>query len=589
MSGELFEMIVGCLLGIEFGDTVRIRPSQGDGGVDILTRWPDGRIDVYQVKHFPNRIDWSKVKRSLNRLQDGEWFGRRVRRWYLTVPKQPTDKDVSKLDELSQGVPFETDWFAEDKLVPLVAKNPEVGDYYLGDGKAQLTQRLRDWQTVLDRMADGQDPRFEDAQVRLSEIASALGRDDPHFTYGFEVQPARGFANPTGRPGVILVSWSVVGDNAVACYVHPRYRGAEVDAADRLQIRFGLTPDALERLAAMTSLGGAPVEFGPSEIVDLELPALGHQVPEGGHVSVRVTPAVDATPAGLRLVARTADGATVVERIRRTLLRRGTSGATAEWRSAGGCVELTTVADFSTGRIQLSLEPAADVAGPITEFASDIALLRALQPGSTIAIAAGQGPLDPSGPVPIESGPFTPEFVALLDALRVIQDYTATQVLVPVEITRRHLVDIVETAALLAGLPTTGDMRGRTATVTLGRTGLGPGGPQDLFGELFALSFTASIGPELALPHQEIRLPTPLHFVRVIRSARIASVAEDAAGDILSVVLEPGPIPIWVDVRVESSDTNHDELCADLLRRVDPIEAEELTAQLARAGSNPTG
>lgn len=46
----------------------------------------------------------------------------------------------------------------------------------------------------------------------------------------------------------------------------------------------------------------------------------------------------------------------------------------------------------------------------------------------------------------------------LLDALRVIQQYTTAEVTVPAEVTRRELVDIVETATLLAGGAATADM-----------------------------------------------------------------------------------------------------------------------------------
>lgn len=146
LSGGLFEKIVGCLLGIEHPRSVRVRPAQGDGGVDIFDPVDTAGIDVYQAKHYPDRLQWTKIGNSLGRLSSGVWLGHRVRDWYLTVPKQPTPGDLEKLGELAETVPFDLHWFGEDRLAALVAAHPEVGDYYLGDGRAQLERHIEDWE-----------------------------------------------------------------------------------------------------------------------------------------------------------------------------------------------------------------------------------------------------------------------------------------------------------------------------------------------------------------------------------------------------------------------------------------------------------
>lgn len=53
-SGEDVEATVAMLINIEHPDSVRIKPSKGDGGVDILDRTagPDGTDVVYQVKRY---------------------------------------------------------------------------------------------------------------------------------------------------------------------------------------------------------------------------------------------------------------------------------------------------------------------------------------------------------------------------------------------------------------------------------------------------------------------------------------------------------------------------------------------------------
>lgn len=167
LSGGLFEKIVGCPLGIEHPDSIRVRASQGDGGVDIFIPISERAIDVHQVKHHPDRLHWTKIQESLGRLADGTWLGRTVRAWYLTVPKQPTPENLTKLDEITGDVPFDTHWFGEDHLTALAARHPEVGDYYLGDGRAQLERHIQDcWDSCL-------------ARIPQRRVASHRGRPGP--------------------------------------------------------------------------------------------------------------------------------------------------------------------------------------------------------------------------------------------------------------------------------------------------------------------------------------------------------------------------------------------------------------------------
>lgn len=234
LSGGSFERIVGCLLGIEHPAAVRVRSSQGDGGVDVFVPVADAEIEVYQAKFYRRSISWNKVEKSLDRLRGGTWYGYRVSRWLLTIPKQPTKEQVKRLNVLGAGLPFSVGWFAEDQLDALSARHPEVGEYYLGDGKARLKQAARDWGSVLEPVLAESAPRIEDAHGALTRIAEALGRQDPHFIYGFDVRPAAAGPDLQPPPGAVLVSYFAAGPWLVSCRVFPRYRGAAEDAADRL-------------------------------------------------------------------------------------------------------------------------------------------------------------------------------------------------------------------------------------------------------------------------------------------------------------------------------------------------------------------
>lgn len=586
LSGGLFEKIVGCLLGIEHPRSVRVRPAQGDGGVDIFDPVDAGEVDVYQAKYYPSRLHWTKIAKSLGRLAEGTWLGRRVRDWYLTLPKQPTPGDLAKLDELARTVPFELHWFGEDRLAALVAAHPEVGDYYLGDGRAQLERHIQDWESCLERLRLGSSPRVEDVQDRLAEIAAALGRQDPHLEYGVEVHPALHDAGLLARPHVIALSSCIVGDSIVTCHVYPRYRGAEEDAADRLQLRLDLTPEAAAKVAEAIAVGGSPVVLEPSDIAGYELPTVGHQAPAAAEFHARLTPEVDTTPAHLRLVVTTAGDRTVA-RFTRTSISRGNEGATSVWSSPHRCFEVTLVFNKLRKRLRMSIRRSTDFDGPITDVSGDINLMRAMQPGAEVALALDHGPIESAGiTVVLGDSLVDLRVVAMLDALRVIQDHTRTVVTVPDEITGSEFVDLVETAALLDGLPITGDMRTERTAVTLDKSAVGPGGAQDLFADDFTLGILCSAGTELHLPHQTVHLADELLFIRVFRTARVATI-DDTDPEHATVTLAPGAIPIWIDQRIQRRDDFTDALHHELCNHNAPISSDELVAQLSMRGRAP--
>ena len=77
----------------------RIRPSQGDGGIDILV--PTGEaseVDVYQVKAFSSNLtagQKTQIKKSyVALLKTVKEKGLQVRNWYLTLPLDATRENL---------------------------------------------------------------------------------------------------------------------------------------------------------------------------------------------------------------------------------------------------------------------------------------------------------------------------------------------------------------------------------------------------------------------------------------------------------------------------------------------------------------
>ena len=145
LDGDTTEKIVATLLCLEHPNANRIRPTQGDGGVDILVPTADGAVDVYQVKAYASGIKGSrgsKIKKSLATVAANDMV--KVQTWYLTIPLDPTlEGRQDWLAELRGTVAFDCQWFGLTNLDGLAAKHPEVIEYYLGDGRARVEATIQ--------------------------------------------------------------------------------------------------------------------------------------------------------------------------------------------------------------------------------------------------------------------------------------------------------------------------------------------------------------------------------------------------------------------------------------------------------------
>jgi len=93
------EHLVAMLLCRENPAATHIRPSRGDGGIDVLVPADDGSgIIVYQVKSFHSNLTASQkaqVERSFHRLVDfAKAHDLKVLEWYLTLPLDPTTENL---------------------------------------------------------------------------------------------------------------------------------------------------------------------------------------------------------------------------------------------------------------------------------------------------------------------------------------------------------------------------------------------------------------------------------------------------------------------------------------------------------------
>ncbi len=580
MSGGLFEKIVGCLLLNAHPGARRIIPASGDGGVDIFVPVGEIEIDVYQCKHFSGKIRWEQVEESLERLKDGTWQGRQVRRWHLVLPKQLTNKQLPTFDAKTAlyRQKFECDWLGDDQLDQMAMANPAVHDYYLGNGREKLLERARDYSNVAELIAADVPLNVEMLHERLATLAASISRDDPHLRFGFGVEPTRPNHPPSQDD---LVMWSVVpvGNWFVSRSVHLRYRGAEADAAGRLQFLLAIEDEtARDRLTDLIRYGGLPVDLAGSDGVSVTWPDISGDL---GEVSeMRVSPTVDRSTQALRVRFRLINDGSRTYTLKRTALTDGTDGSTSWWASPGGKFQMVARSVREEGWLNLRLEPVEDFDDrPIHDFAEDLDLLRSLSSAVGMSFAP-MGSNQWSSPIDSEPLAAPAHLPILLTALLVIQEWTADTVTVPDGLTQGQLRQLVHDAALLAGIYFTSNTLGtapehRVPTDELERS--------DLWSVGKTLAFTyrhTKPVTSLELPHMSVELSEPFVRHEMFPSLRVADISLDPSDTTATITYEPVVYPFMMTLGLRENEPQPDNDSDSLSERLGHVTTERSLDQI---------
>ena len=192
LSGEEVESVIAFLINREHPSSIRITPSQGDGGVDILHRNGDGIGGdfVYQVKKFTRRLTAGQKKQiegSLDRLStDSRWQELEVASWILVLPLDPTPEEDAWFQELLSKTSFQGTWFGLNYVEQLAAKYPDVIDYYLHGHRDLLSQKMNDLVALFTPNQGVESLNAKESIPRLQSAVRALQRD-PFYSYSMQV------------------------------------------------------------------------------------------------------------------------------------------------------------------------------------------------------------------------------------------------------------------------------------------------------------------------------------------------------------------------------------------------------------------
>lgn len=193
LPGDAVEEFVATLILRGHATGNRVTPSRGDRGIDLRV-WNGANWEVYQVKRYCHALTGKQVRdiesswktflaKTLPLLD--------VKAWHLVMPWDPTIERLAWLDKLTAESGVNANWIGRSQLDYLAAENPQLVDYFYGDGAARL-------QTLVTNalLAGSPSPDDEtgkgllDAVVeRQAALSISLAEVDPFYRYELEVRP----------------------------------------------------------------------------------------------------------------------------------------------------------------------------------------------------------------------------------------------------------------------------------------------------------------------------------------------------------------------------------------------------------------
>lgn len=503
LSGDQVEELVAILLCRKHPAAVRVRPSAGDGGIDLLVPASGGGSEVYQVKKFSSNLtasQKSQIEESLRRLdQHRSEHAITVSAWHLTLPLDPTNENLQWLAETTKNLPYPCDWRGLSFVDGLAAEFPDVVDYYVGDGRQRL-------EIVVGQLtsAMGMKPNDGDGIVSPSQLSNYLQSlapvldTDPHFRYEVSLGPMKSYV--MSEPDLILAAIHSVGDgndNAVTVRVFPRFAAALDFRPIPIEVVIRAEPDSeLQRELASFMKYGTSVS-APVGTVDIKMDMPGGLGGDASNAGLRMMTAQPSVPSHvLRIVAVDPDddvvGSVLIDVQPATFGIDGT-GARTTGTEHGGNFRVQMLSDLSAQTMNLTISGISFEGHAPHDVVAALSFLNALRPPNRLAIAAQRGPITNPMTLPGDFGLPDGDLLQMLAktaaSLATIQEHTTAQLAMPGSISAADAANWRDAERLLlgeeVGLNTTGV-----------RTCLHPGvsAPEGKFAIAFHSDFAVTVG-----------------------------------------------------------------------------------------------
>jgi hypothetical protein len=501
LSGDEVETVLSNLLYNAHEQAVRIRPAQGDYGIDVIVpaaadpeKW-----DVYQVKKFALNLDASQkrqIEASFRRV-----LVALVRRgvplsdWYLVTPLDPTlpnlmdwfnkipaaaiktlvdDRDLDLTEAELQQIRAWLEapgrviaWKGLNFCENLAATYPYVVDYYIHGGQARLRDAVADLGRLLSvdvtlrpqggsvaaAPGAGSAALLEPGEIRehLQRLDGVLDTD-PHFRYGYSLDQNRPDLHPEPRL-VAATQESIPGGRWLTFKIYERSAQSLDERPIPLMLEFNFEGSPEDREAfEVWRKHGKPIEVAASFRADLP----GGLPGESKAGRVTLSPAEgEETEFRNRLRIVDPEGSVLGELAFAMSSTTGLdrTGAWAHGIDDSGILAVESLLDATAmgGKIQFTLQPLAGLeaskALAAVTFASNLATPNSLQVAGEYGAFSDFSPIGSSEPL------MDPAVARFVQALATIQTATSIPIQIPdvTALTAEELDAIRRAASLIGG------------------------------------------------------------------------------------------------------------------------------------------
>jgi hypothetical protein len=463
------EHVISVMLCRQNPSAMRIRPSRGDGGIDVITD-TDAGWAVDQIKYFSASLTPSQktqVRESFERLRTyAAAEGARIAQWHLVVPVDPTNEERKWFDELTSGAGYPCDWRGLTHVEGLAAEYPDVIDYYLRDGKerlATLVGQLGDAIRLGFRLegaagTSGQPLTPREMETGLIGLYAALNAHDPHYRYSFSVDAQK----PEVPIEPFLVA-AVQRTGNVACVtfrIYARFAEAAAERPVPIGVEFRVPTDGpeAEALRGFNDFGApVTVEDPGGEKIELsfDLPGGLGGAFRGGRVSLGPARTDGAQPYRQRLQILTEAGKEISTCfLQMDPVTTGLSGAgvRATGREDHGVFQIEIRADLAAQRLDLKLT-CGDLTGRHpNDVLPGLRVASSFHPPNKMRFAPPYGPIThPADAIPAAIDLGLGLVLRVVEALAVVQDHTTEQIAIPdlTTVSRTSAGELIRLARLL--------------------------------------------------------------------------------------------------------------------------------------------
>lgn len=271
-SGEDVESVLATLISLEERDAIKIRPSRGDGGIDLIVYLDAETVNVYQIKKFAENLKSSQKAQIENSwkelLTTTADLHVKINSWHLVMPLDPTNENLRWAKELVEPSGTRFIWDGLSRVDGWASKHPEVIDYYFSNGKEEVSEYAAKLLSMAN-LPDCSDPAI--LENRLRDLCSNLEKQDPYYAYSVHVLseydkrddlcprvPGVVMSQILVTPGKGRIAVDVIEKTPIASMLHPMTFALKITAG---------TDDEKEQAKNFIEFG-MPFTSLPAEVID---------------------------------------------------------------------------------------------------------------------------------------------------------------------------------------------------------------------------------------------------------------------------------------------------------------------------------